>query len=98
MNRLQELMVITMEECGELTQECSKTLRRFERYGGVTPEQRRKLLEEAGDVYAMIQLLIRHGFFEYYDLEVRAKQKHKKLQKWSKLFDENIPKDFMLDL
>lgn len=98
MNRLQELMVITMEECGELTQECSKTLRRFERDGGVTPEQRRKLLEEAGDVYAMIQLLIRHKFFEYYDLEVRAKKKHKKLEKWSKLFDEDISKDFMLDL
>lgn len=98
MNRLQELMVITMEECGELTQECSKTLRKAEREGGVSQKQRQTLLEEAGDVYAMIQLMIQHGFFEYYDLEIRAKEKHKKLEKWSKLFDEDIPKDFMLDL
>ena len=98
MNRLQELMIITMEECGELTQECSKTLRRAERDGGVTPDQRRRVLEEAGDVYAMIQLMIQHGFFEYYDLEIRAKEKHKKLKKWSQLHNEDIPKDFMLDL
>lgn len=98
MNRLQELMVITMEECGELTQECSKTLRRFEKDGGVTKEQREKMLEEAGDVYAMIQLMTHQGFFSYYELEVRAKQKQKKLQKWSKLFDEDISENFMLDV
>ena len=98
MNRPQELMVITMEECGELTQICSKTLREADTEGGVTQKQREKVLEEAGDVHAMIQLLVSHGFFTYYDLELRSKTKHEKLRKWSKLFDENQSKDFMLDL
>lgn len=87
MNKLQQLMVITMEECGELTQVCSKTIRKFEEIEEVSEEQRKKLVEEAGDVYAMLQLMIQNGLFEYYDLEIRAKEKHKKLRKWSNLFD-----------
>jgi len=87
MNKLQQLMVITMEECGELTQVCSKTIRKFEEIEEVSEEQREKLVEEAGDVYAMLQLMIQNGLFEYYDLEIRAKEKHKKLRKWSNLFD-----------
>ena len=87
MNKLQQLMVITMEECGELTQVCSKTIRKFEKIEEVSEEQRKKLVEEAGDVYAMLQLMIQNGLFGYYDLEIRAKEKHKKLRKWSNLFD-----------
>ena len=87
MNKLQQLMVITMEECGELTQVCSKTIRKFEDFEEISKDQRKKLIEEAGDVYAMLQLMIQNGLFEYYDLEIRAKEKHKKLKKWSNLFD-----------
>ena len=36
-NKLQQLMIITAEECGELTQVCSKTVRKF------------KTIEEAND-------------------------------------------------
>ena len=46
----QQLMVILMEECGELVQECSKNLRRSEVF------DRTKFKEEVGDVYAMIDL------------------------------------------
>ena len=94
MNKLQELMVITMEECGELTQVCSKTIRKFEEIDEVSDKQLEELTEEAGDVYAMIQLMVHHGLLTFYDLEIRAKVKHKKLEKWSKLFDEET----MLDL
>ena len=87
MNTLQELMVITMEECGELTQVCSKTIRKFNTVNEVSEDQKRKLLEEAGDVYAMIQLMIQHKLITYYDLELRAKEKHKKLKTWSSLYD-----------
>lgn len=89
MNRLQQLMVISMEECGELIQECSKIIRKHETIADVGQKHRQTLLEEAGDVYAMIQLMIKHGFFDYYDLELRAKEKHKKLEKWSNLYDED---------
>jgi Asp-tRNA(Asn)/Glu-tRNA(Gln) amidotransferase C subunit len=40
LNKLQELMVLTMEECGELTQRCSKIIRKFETLEEVTEEQR----------------------------------------------------------
>ena len=33
MDKLQELMTITMEECGELIQECSKAIRCKNYYG-----------------------------------------------------------------
>ena len=42
-----ELMVIMMEECGELIQACSKVLRRNEFYDN------QQLIEEVGDVYTM---------------------------------------------
>ena len=48
----QQLMVILMEECGELIQECSKNLRRSEIF------DRQKFKDEVGDVYAMIDLLV----------------------------------------
>jgi NTP pyrophosphatase (non-canonical NTP hydrolase) len=101
MNKLQQLMVITMEECGELTQVCSKTIRKAEEFHQIDSDQRKKLLEEAGDVYAMIQLMVKHNMFSYYDLELRAKEKHKKLSKWSNLIDEpenTPPTQEMLDL
>ena len=46
-----ELMLITMEECGELIEACSKTIR-CEDY--VDDE---KMIEEVGDVLLMIDLM-----------------------------------------
>jgi Asp-tRNA(Asn)/Glu-tRNA(Gln) amidotransferase C subunit len=58
LNKLQELMVLTMEECGELTQRCSKIIRKFETLEEVTEEQRVLLLEEVGDVQCLIKLSV----------------------------------------
>ncbi len=88
LNRLQQLMVITMEECGELTQECSKIIRKYKKFNELPEEDIKKLKMEAADVYAMIQLMIHNNLFDYIELEVNAKKKHKKLMKWSTLFDE----------
>ena len=49
-----QLMVITMEECGELIQECSKSMRRND-------ENHQPLKDEIGDVYCMIQLCKEYG-------------------------------------
>ena len=46
-----ELMVITMEECGELIQACSKAMRTRE-YSS------QQLTEEVGDVMCMVGLLL----------------------------------------
>ena len=81
-------MVITMEECGELTQECSKIIRKNEKLEDISEICLDKLKKEAADVYAMIQLMIHNGIFDYIELEVNAKKKRKKLKKWSDLITE----------
>ena len=74
-----ELMLITMEECGELIEACSKTIR-CEDY--VDDE---KMIEEVGDVLLMIDLIIDRGLVRREDLEARKKIKLEKLKKWSNL-------------
>jgi NTP pyrophosphatase (non-canonical NTP hydrolase) len=84
-NKLQQLMCITMEECGELTQRCSKMMRKFTTIEDATEDQRVKLLEEAGDVLCMIELMVEHGLLTNEELDVRVNVKRKKLKQWSTL-------------
>jgi len=93
-NNLQELMTITMEECGELTQVCSKMMRKFDNTDELTSKklnaqtQRNKIIEEAGDVLCMIELLAENGLVEWNELEERVQVKRNKLKKWSSLIKE----------
>ena len=75
----QQLMVILMEECGELIQECSKNLRRSEIF------DRQKFKDEVGDVYAMIDLLVEWDILSWTEIEKRREEKRKKLSVWSDL-------------
>ena len=86
-NTLQQLMTITMEECGELTQRCSKIMRKYETLDLIEDEQRVKLLEEAGDVFCMLELMSEHGIFDWHEILNRADVKRKKLTKWSTLIN-----------
>ena len=79
MDKLQELLIITMEECGELIQECSKSIRKKDYYGN------EGLAEEVGDVMCMIELLHEYDLISYADIEERVLEKKKKLSKWSNL-------------
>ena len=94
LNTLQQLMIITAEECGELTQVCSKTVRKFntieEANSNILNAQtnRKKLIEEAGDVYCMLKLMEEHGMFDWNELEDRVQVKRNKLKKWSNLINE----------
>ena len=88
MNKLQELMVISMEECGELIQRCSKILRRFETVEEIDSVRRTNLLEEAGDVACMLELMIENGVFSADELAARVVEKREKLKVWSQLFSE----------
>ena len=85
MNKLQELMVLTMEECGELTQRCSKIIRKFDTLDEVTEDQRVKLLEEVGDVQCLIDLMVDCGLLTKQEIDARIDTKRDKLIKWSKL-------------
>ena len=71
-------MLITMEECGELIEACSKAVR-SEDY---TID---KLTEEAGDVLCLINLMIEKGILKERDLNNRIQTKRMKLMKWSNL-------------
>ena len=79
----QQLLVILMEECGELIQECSKNLRRGEFFGS------QKLKDEVGDVYTMIDLLHEWDVISWDEIEKRREVKRKKLSKWSDLINES---------
>ena len=79
----QQLLVLTMEECGELVQSCSKLLRRAELYSD--GEYVKNLKDELGDVYAMIDLFVEWDVVSWTDLEERRNVKRKKLSKWSEL-------------
>tara|TARA_B100001113_G_scaffold205038_1_gene168128 strand:- start:408 stop:659 length:252 start_codon:yes stop_codon:yes gene_type:complete len=80
MNKLQELMTITMEECGELIQACSKSIR-CDDY-----ENNDDLKEELGDVLCMIELIKENGLISQRELDNQVNIKRMKLMKWSKLF------------
>ena len=78
-NQLQELLTITMEECGELIQACSKAIRCDEYYDND------KLKEEIGDVQCMIDLIHKYDLISHREIENQINVKKMKLMIWSKL-------------
>jgi len=79
-----EALVITMEECGELIQACSKILRH-----GKSHAKLRDLSDEAGDVMCLIEILIERGYLTKNDLDARVLEKREKLKRYSGLFDND---------
>jgi len=79
MTKKEELMIITMEECGELIQQCSKSIRKEHYYNN------KELTEEVGDVMCMIELLIEYDIISQTNIDERIFEKKKKLLKWSNL-------------
>ena len=82
MNKRQEMLVITMEECAELSQACSKLIR-FE--DDQSEQDIANLQDEIGDVMCMIELLQQYDLVSYQEIDERIIEKRKKLQKWSNL-------------
>ena len=74
-----ELMVITMEECGEMIEACSKAIR-CEDY-----VDNDKLIEEGGDVLCMIDIMVDKGLLSERDLNNRIQLKKMKLLQYSNL-------------
>ena len=87
-NNFQQLMAITAEECGELTQVCMKLLRKYDSLDkAVQDKYITMLLEEAGDVLCMLELMSEHGCFTWQEAYARADVKREKLKMWSTLVD-----------
>ena len=79
MEKLEELMVITMEECDELIQECSKAIRTQ------TFQKNDKLIQELCDVKCMLDLMIENKIVTNMELRNGASLKKMKLMQWSDL-------------
>ena len=80
LNRKEECLVVLMEECGEVIQECSKILR----FGNDTS----KLTKELGDLQFMINLTANHLDIDSIKIGVYANEKRDKLKKYSDLIDK----------
>ena len=88
MDKITQMMVITMEECGELTQVCSKLLRKRHTQNEISDETKYKLTKEVADVMCMIELMTEHGLVKHDDIVDGIERKRDKLRRWSDL----IPK------
>ena len=80
MEKLTELMIITMEECGELTQACSKVLRT-----NFKDHALQDLKQEVADVVCMIELMKKNGLVDDTDIVQGIQNKMEKLEIYSNL-------------
>lgn len=88
MSKIQEILDILQEECGELITAISK-VRRFGlensyKEGGT---QREHLTQEVGDVMLLIELLEDQGVFSRAEVEAAKIKKAEKLKVWSKIYE-----------
>jgi NTP pyrophosphatase (non-canonical NTP hydrolase) len=85
-----EILLITQEECAEVTQAISKCYR----FGldnvkpGKPKTNREHLAEELGDLQAMINLCIENKLVDKDDVMVAAFNKIEKLKVWSSIYEQ----------
>jgi hypothetical protein len=78
-----ECLVVTSEECAELTKECMKILR-----FGMNDDYRQNLINEMGDVQCMLDLLGDHFDISSDEMLDASIAKRKKLKKYSNLIGD----------
>jgi NTP pyrophosphatase (non-canonical NTP hydrolase) len=83
-----EILLITQEECAEVTQAISKVFRFgfIAEYNDKT--NRDRLTEELGDLLCMIELCYDNDIVDYLQVKDAAHRKYEKLKKWSNIFGE----------
>tara|TARA_B110000090_G_C13035904_1_gene313738 strand:- start:180 stop:434 length:255 start_codon:yes stop_codon:yes gene_type:complete len=75
-----ECLVVTSEECAELTKVCMKILR-----FGIDDDKRKNLIAEMGDVQCMLDLLGDHFDISSEEILNASGTKREKLKTWSNL-------------
>ena len=85
-----EILLITQEECAEVTQSISKVFRfgMDDSHKGET--NREHLEEEIGDLMCMIDLLIDNGIVSESAVMTAKNEKLNKLMTWSGIFKETV--------
>lgn len=89
MNSVDEILLITQEECAEVTQAISKVFRfGFDSvHKGVSNQEH--LETEVGDLQCMIDLLIEHGIVSQEAVLLAKEEKRNKLKQWSSIFEDS---------
>ena len=83
MNTTDECLVILAEECAEVIQAVSKTMR----FPEDNNKNRNRLEKELGDLQCMIDLTCKHLDIDQEDVLLWSNIKAEKLKKWSNLME-----------
>ena len=86
---MKEILLITQEECAEVTQAISKVFRfgLNERWPEpIDPTNKERLEEEAGDLLCMIDIMVENGIISDENLNKAKNNKRQKLKTWSSIF------------
>ena len=88
-DKVKEILLITQEECAEVTQAISKVFRfgLNERWPEpIDPTNKERLEEEAGDLLCMIDIMVENGIISDENLNKARTSKRQKLKTWSSIF------------
>ena len=88
-DKVKEILLITQEECAEVTQAISKVFRfgLNERWPEpIDPTNKERLEEEAGDLLCMIDIMVEQGIISDEKLNKARVSKRQKLKTWSSIF------------
>jgi len=86
---VKEVLLITQEECAEVTQAISKVFRfgLNERWPEpINPTNKERLEEEVGDLLCMIDIMVENGIISDEKLNKARTSKRGKLKTWSSIF------------
>ena len=88
-DKVKEVLLITQEECAEVTQAISKVFRfgLNERWPEpINPTNKERLEEEVGDLLCMIDIMVENGIISDEKLNKARNHKRQKLKTWSSIF------------
>ena len=83
-----EILLITQEECAEVTQAISKVFRFGIDAKHNAKSNRERLTEEVGDLLCMIDLMVERNIIDDTKVHEAMLAKKAKLQIWSNIFGE----------
>jgi len=90
-DKVKEVLLITQEECAEVTQAISKVFRFgfddcWPRGEDWVPTNKERLEEEVGDLLCMIDIMVENGIISDENLNKARNNKRQKLKTWSSIF------------
>ena len=90
-DKVKEVLLITQEECAEVTQAISKVFRFgfddcWPKGEDWVPTNKERLEEEVGDLLCMIDIMVENGIISDENLNKARIRKRGKLKTWSSIF------------